>query len=337
MGRSGKKYSIQFLVERLWEHGLSEEETREITVRSGISPTESNISMTLKDYLNFFNEAALKCDNPCLGLQVGSETRLEDFGYVGLLGNHSATLRDSWLTFERYLATIFPEMVLRVTQGKQSSQIEYDVLSYSPEEGRQDVELSLASIVRFFRAYAGETWAPHRVLLKHGEPANKQMHASFFATEVKFNQPVSALVFDSSALDVQVSKTDPELLRVMREHADEMLANIGMSDNVVSNVRYQIVSSMGAEGCDLGSVAKNLFVSQRTLKRQLANLGTSFRKLKLSTMEDLAKRSLMETSTSISQIALTLGYSETAAFIHAFKNVTGLTPSAYRKIAQGGV
>jgi AraC-like DNA-binding protein len=334
MSISRKKYSVQFLVTKLEEHGLSRTEILRIPVLEGISPNESNIFMTLRDYLSFFNEAAVKCQDECLGLHVGTDTELDDFGYVGLLVNHSATLRDSWLTFERYLSIIFPEMVLRFEEGEQTSRIDYDVISYSTEDARQDVDMSLASLVRFFRAYAGENWSPEEVSVKHAEPGNSEEYARFYGTGVKFHQPTSSLIFASSVLDLRVSNTDPELLGVMREHADELLANISLRDNVVTNVRYHIVSSIGTEMCTSEIIARNLFISQRTLKRRLADLDTSFRQLKLGVMEDLAKRALTETSSSVSQIALKLGYSESAAFNHAFKNATGLTPTDYQKIAE---
>ena len=45
----------------------------------------------------------------------------------------------------------------------------------------------------------------------------------------------------------------------------------------------------------------------------------------------LAKRYLSKSNTSLSEIALLLGYAEQSAFNHAFKRWTGATPKAWRE------
>jgi AraC-like DNA-binding protein len=142
-------------------------------------------------------------------------------------------------------------------------------------------------------------------------------------------------VFSTDVLNTRVSDTDPALLQSMREHAEGMLVKISRRDNIVTNVHYQIASTIGTDLCNLAAIANKLFVSQRTLKRQLKGYGTSFRRLKLDVINDIAKRSLVETPASVYEIALKLGYCEMAAFDRAFKKTTGLTPMAYRKMASG--
>ncbi|WP_167956463.1 AraC family transcriptional regulator [Anaerosporobacter faecicola] len=58
--------------------------------------------------------------------------------------------------------------------------------------------------------------------------------------------------------------------------------------------------------------------------------GISLRQYLSNTMIEYAKAQLTTTNTSISQIAYSLGYSDSHNFTHAFKKVTGLTPTQYR-------
>ena len=46
---------------------------------------------------------------------------------------------------------------------------------------------------------------------------------------------------------------------------------------------------------------------------------------------ELAKRALADGNTSVDEIARTVGYASDSAFSHAFKRVTGSTPTAHRR------
>ena len=71
-------------------------------------------------------------------------------------------------------------------------------------------------------------------------------------------------------------------------------------------------------------------MSERTLNRRLMERATSFRQLKQEVIEEIAKLLLQTPNIPITQIALRLGYSEPAAFVHAFKKRTGVNPRQYR-------
>lgn len=63
-------------------------------------------------------------------------------------------------------------------------------------------------------------------------------------------------------------------------------------------------------------------------------MGISFREYRLHYLVDKAKELLAKDDMSIAEIAEHLGYQETPHFNRAFKNITGSTPSRYRRIAQ---
>ena len=79
-------------------------------------------------------------------------------------------------------------------------------------------------------------------------------------------------------------------------------------------------------------VAKMLCCSERTLRRHLQQEGYNFADIVQSLQLRRAKDLLSLTQLSIKEIALNLGYSETAAFAHAFKRWTGQTPTELRRV-----
>ena len=81
---------------------------------------------------------------------------------------------------------------------------------------------------------------------------------------------------------------------------------------------------------DLAFVARRLHLSARTLQRKIAASGTSFSVLRDETRFELARSMLAQNDLSIGEIAYRLGYSETAAFTHAFTRRFGRSPRGAR-------
>ena len=82
---------------------------------------------------------------------------------------------------------------------------------------------------------------------------------------------------------------------------------------------------------DLNEASDRLSVSSRTLRRRLAELGTSFKEITQEVRRDLALDYLKSTNLNIDQISHLLGYTETTNFRRAFKQWTGKPPSAFRQ------
>lgn len=78
-------------------------------------------------------------------------------------------------------------------------------------------------------------------------------------------------------------------------------------------------------------MANQLGIHERTLHRHLNHHGTTFRReLKLARYA-LSKQLLAETNEPMINIAISLGYSHSAAFSRAFTQWSGQSPSKWRK------
>jgi AraC-like DNA-binding protein len=82
---------------------------------------------------------------------------------------------------------------------------------------------------------------------------------------------------------------------------------------------------------ELNDVAKTLEVHPQTLRRRLSSEGTTFKDIKTQVRRDTALHFLGKQGLSIEEIAHRAGFSESSAFIRAFKGWTGVTPYTYRK------
>ena len=82
---------------------------------------------------------------------------------------------------------------------------------------------------------------------------------------------------------------------------------------------------------ELNAVATALDVHPQTLRRRLAAEGTTFKDIKNQVRRDTALHFLGKQGLSIEEISHRAGFSESSAFIRAFKAWTGVTPYTYRK------
>jgi AraC-like DNA-binding protein len=78
-------------------------------------------------------------------------------------------------------------------------------------------------------------------------------------------------------------------------------------------------------------IARRLGLSTRTLKRQLAAVGTTYSTLLDDFRKERAVTLLDRRDLTLDAVATELGYSDLANFTRACKRWTGKTPSAVRK------
>jgi AraC-like DNA-binding protein len=100
-------------------------------------------------------------------------------------------------------------------------------------------------------------------------------------------------------------------------------------DDIADRVRRELV--LHDEGYPtLEAVAERLAMSTRTLRRRLQGQGLGFMALLQAARRRDALSLLARPALEVAQIAHSLGYADPANFTRAFRQWTGLTPSAWR-------
>jgi len=72
-------------------------------------------------------------------------------------------------------------------------------------------------------------------------------------------------------------------------------------------------------------------ISSRTLRRRLNGLGVSYSAMVENTRFRVARRLLTESEVKLVDITYAVGYSDPSHFTRAFRRISGLTPSAFRR------
>lgn len=184
------------------------------------------------------------------------------------------------------------------------------------------VEREIAVMTGILRTILGQPPPSMRVELRLSQPTVDYEKA--LGAPVRFGAPHNAIVTATSVLDLPLPQADP-LTTTVCERACRSLLDERCSPRVAQSVRTIIADGV----TDAGPIAARLHLSARTLRRHLAAEGTSVRDL----VDEARRAKAIELVTlhhlNVEQIALRLGYTDSATFIRAFRRWTGTTPGAY--------
>lgn len=329
------KIDVDWVIEILIDMGISVSEIRRLPALASVGQGQSTTLVSFEDYLALLNWASDRLDDPFVGLHIGARMVPEQFGVFGYLLRNAGSLRKYCYIVSRYIRLIAPEISLVFEEGPETSSLSYEVDAHTRQEIRHDVEHTLATLTTFLRAILGQSWCPRRVCFVQAEPEEIEVYTSFFGTEVLFDQPRNSIEFDNALLDVRIQQSDKRLFSILQSQANRALDELASKPDIVNRARIVIVNELQTRRVTADYVAAQLNLSRTAFYARLHENGTSFMALKDEIVTRVAKKALADTQVSLGEIALMLGYSEHSAFVRGFARLTGQTPSAYRRQAQG--
>jgi AraC-like DNA-binding protein len=262
---------------------------------------------------------------PALAVHVGTQMRLSSHGFLGFAAMTARNAREALDLAVRYAQT-------RTSAIGLSLYVEGDTASLVIEENtplgglREFVVLALiVGIWQIGNALTG------KMLDGIGEcafPEPEFVRRLPTGERLRFNRPNHRLVFAASMLELPLVSADPVATQLAREQCERELAFL-VDAGLPGRVRAAITTRSDAP--NLTVIARELRMSPRTLKRKLAEHGTTFSTIRDEMRRQRALLLLDNRGLSIGEIAQKLGYSELPNFTRAFRKWTGVTPIAYRE------
>jgi AraC-like DNA-binding protein len=192
-------------------------------------------------------------------------------------------------------------------------------------------ELTLFNIHRF-SSWLVQEHLPIQLVELDYAPAAKPVdyRHMFLANPMAFDRPSTQMVLSRALLDKRVNQNEASLRHLLRHPALIMLTQDYARNSWTNQVRDIVRRDLG-EIPELNDVAATLEIHAQTLRRRLSAEGTTFKEIKNQVRRDTALHFLGKQGLSIEEIAHRAGFSESSAFIRAFKGWTGVTPYTYRK------
>lgn len=320
----------KMLVEMVCARGIARETLLENTGIDEVQLNRVDDRVPAQSMLKLMRKALDLTQEPALGLLFGFQLKLSAHGFLGYAAMSSETLGDAIELGVKYFKTRFGLLDTRFYQ-----QGEFAILEMEPTIDLGDVEtFILESFMTGFAVMGlnllGQIPEGVSSCWRMQRPAyHEKMLQHLPERQVRYGAEANQIRIPVGLLSQKLGLSDPTSRKLAEEQCKRELAMLEENESIIARVRHIILSS-SQRFPKLDVVAEQCFMSGRTFKRRLQQLGTSFQEILDDIRKSQAIDYLRHTAKPIDEIAALLGYNDPSNFGRAFKRWTGKTPSQYR-------
>ncbi|MFZ5723413.1 MAG: AraC family transcriptional regulator [Pseudomonadota bacterium] len=310
-------------------------EPAEFYRRAGIDYRGDNARfISTRQCLSLVKQAIETLEMPYLGLAMGHLMTISHHGMAGVAAVTQPTLRGCLETIARFGTELFPPLEISggVIDGEGVLEVGEN-LSLAPYT-HFFYELNITSFYTNMQYLLGEDRQPWRVEFSYPEPAWGHIYRRYFRCPVVFGAPRTAIVGDPAWENFEL----PLANRLMAMSAEKTLfESIPTRAMRLLPVRLRrlLLRYYGAFP-SLERAASDLGMSGRTLRRRLAEEGTTYQQELDRVREKLAQEYFARGGESVTELALMLGFADSSAFARSFRRWTGCSPSEFQARQRAG-
>jgi AraC-like DNA-binding protein len=195
--------------------------------------------------------------------------------------------------------------------------------------------VGLASFHQFYGWMLGEPIAVRDIQMLYDPSFEKDIFMDFFQVPVRLGARSNRFRMAAEALDRPVVRSYHELEALLETFPLDIMPvdyKTGRIGGHVRNIMYNALLGRAVLP-RIPDLAAAFGLSSATLRRRLADEGTSIGRIRKTCRRQLAEELLLNHRESIQGVAARLGFSDTTSFRRAFKQWTGVAPSKYRDAA----
>ncbi len=189
----------------------------------------------------------------------------------------------------------------------------------------------LAAIALFVGKRSGGSAVPRAATLSRSRPRSSDLYARVFGCPVTFSSERATLSYAEAPLLAPLAGRDPRLGEILESGAVEALARLPGQESVVERALAVLSTELEGGPVSLESLATRFGMSERTLRRRLADDGVTYRDLVDRARHLRAVTLLGEGERTITEVALLVGFEDATSFTRAFRRWTGEPPGTFTR------
>jgi AraC-like DNA-binding protein len=267
--------------------------------------------------------------DPEVGLRAAERVRLPDVDLLGYLVRHSPHPLAALEQMARYA-----QLLGDTARGQVECRGERVLLTFALTDGSrmlpEAADYWVAGVFLFVRGLSCGQASPTEVHIPRPRPRQPDAYRRFFGCAVSFASEHALLAYGESCLTVPFAEGDPRLVAILQRQADEVMSTLPARSDLVERVAAHMRRHLHNGHTHLAAIARELGMSERTLRRRLRDHGSGHRALLDRVRRERAVALIEQGDTSLATIAHGVGFADEAAFARAFRRWTGLSPQAYR-------
>jgi AraC-like DNA-binding protein len=322
---------ISFVRDLLKGPALGAARCEELLEASSIVPAlldEDGARVTTEQFAALYQRLARELDNELPGM-FSRSARNGTFKFLCLSVLEARNVRTALYRFTRFFHLSLDDIGFEMSRQDKLTRVALVPRVPSAAANTFAQEILLRLVHGVISWLAGKKMPLERIELAFPRPAHAADYGMLYPGPAYFDQPVTALYFDTALLDGPIRQDQKSLAEFMRRAPGDWLFN-SFPERLISHGVREYLQAHLSTATGIEDVAKAMHVSVRTLSRRLRDEDTSFQAIKDELRRDVAIERLTKTATPIAVIGAELGFDSPTTFHRAFKTWTGSTPGAYR-------
>jgi AraC-like DNA-binding protein len=288
------------------------------------------ILVSTEEFFALHRGIAEASNDPCFGLKLGTEERVERYDPVKIAAISARSFRDAIERISRYKQLTCPEEIRVVERGNESAVQFFWLLSHEKEPPLL-VDVCFAWILSMAHRGIGRRVSPKRVEFQR-PPAHREIYEMHFGCRVKFKADRNALVFNMADMELPFVTHNADLLGIVAPQLDSELAQQLAQKTLLEQAKGILKHLLAGQRPGIKDLARELHLSTRTLQRRLTEHGVTFQRLLDEARHELARHYLLHSSRELNETAYLLGYEDANSFFRAFQHWEGTTPGQWRAL-----
>lgn len=328
-------YKLATLLDAASDHGIAPEAVLAGTMLSRELVHDPHTRTSVKDYLAACENIVAPGFDPDLAFDVGSRLHLSAYGMYGYALMCSPTMRDFFDFAVRYHLLATP--MLRLEWRREGNfaiwrftEIYRDAMSYAARSFL--VRQQMMMTATHMRDVSGANIAPLRALFGLPDTGHSALDGARLGCPCLFDQPAHELHYPLSLLDRAPQFANRLTHAWLEETCAELIGQTKTMTTLVGEI-YQRLMRAPHRAPTMEDIARELGVTERTLRRRLTDEGARFADIADDVRKRLSLSYLQTTRMTADDIAAKVGFSETANFRRAVKRWTGRTFGEVRQEA----
>ena len=295
---------------------------------SHLTLSHTRASVSLEQYKRLIENAYRLSRDHSFAAQLGEQSFINNGNLLTSRVMHSETVEEAIALIIRYQSLLSDVMTLKTKRTKGGTLLQIHTSEALATCLPFFVEHTFAQVYAMGKYCLEEPDSDLRHDFSYPRPSNSKYFSRYFSSNIRFDQAYNQLFLPDGLLQRELLFSDPLLAAQRETQCQNRIREINSKHDVLYKVRqvfkHQALNSLSHE-----RLAELLCVSPRTLRRQLSARGSSYSELLEEERKKLAVKSMTKQTTSLDQLAESLGYRDQSSFSRAFKRWFGVSPKHF--------
>ena len=183
----------------------------------------------------------------------------------------------------------------------------------------------LTVLIGMVRVFTGPQWQPTEIGIMTDHTPSRYIREQFPHTRIRLQQPYSYISLENPLLSLPPPPDEASASALSPLNYDPL------PNNFVDTFEQLMLAYIQDPNLSLEFAAGVYNTSKRTLQRKLTEMGTHYSEVLANARFRAACQMLQSPGMKVIDVAQRLGYSDSAHFARAFRQIAGVTPREYRQ------